>query len=163
MPLKALVTRLRARLSGRSDTEHEQAIVRLLLGAALILYLPLLAHHGNNPGGETGLLSLAALGLGCFIALAAAMFGWILILPAPSPVRRITASVLDIGTTTAFMYYLGEYGVPLYIIYLWTIIGNGFRYGKPYLYNSLVLSIVGFGFVLLASDYWRSTGCPASV
>src|SRR2546430_6142146 len=30
----------------------------------------------------------------------------------------------------------------------------GFRYGKHYLYNSLLLSVVGFALVLTFSDYW---------
>ena len=30
---------LRARLAARPDTEHEQALVRLLIGALLVLYL----------------------------------------------------------------------------------------------------------------------------
>jgi two-component system, sensor histidine kinase RpfC len=154
MGIKPLLARLRSRLTGRPDTEHEQAIVRLLVGLVLVLYLPLLALHGGGTPGETDLVQSSALGLVAFLLLSAAMFAWIYILPGSSPVRRIMASVLDIGTTTAFMIHLGEYGAPLYIIYLWTIIGNGFRYGKPYLYNSLALSIAGFGVVLLASDYW---------
>jgi two-component system sensor histidine kinase RpfC len=32
--------------------------------------------------------------------------------------------------------------------------GHGFRYGKRYLYNSLVLSAAGFALVLTFSDYW---------
>ena len=31
--------RMRARLAARPDTEHEQAIVRLVIGAAVLLYL----------------------------------------------------------------------------------------------------------------------------
>ena len=37
--LHSLVARARARLAARPDTEHEQAIVRLLVGLALGLYL----------------------------------------------------------------------------------------------------------------------------
>src|SRR5690242_12050231 len=157
MALNSLIARFRGRLSGRADTEHEQAMVRLLVGAVLILYLPLLAVRPNGAVGDANLVPFAALGLVCFILLSGVMFGWILLRPAPSPVRRVTASLLDIGTTTAFMYYLGEYGTPLYIIYLWTIMGNGSRYGKPYLYNSLALSVVGFGFVILENDYWAQS------
>ena len=38
-------------------------------------------------------------------------------------------------------------GAPLYAVYLLIIFGHGFRYGRPYLYNSLGLSIVGFAFI----------------
>jgi len=149
-----ILSRLWARLAARPDSEHEQAIVRLLVGAAFFLYLPLLALKGQDVGGEVDLLPFAAISLVCFVVLSGMVFAWICFFPAPSPARRIAASFLDIGTTTYFMYYLGEYGTPIYIIYLWTILGNGFRYGKPYLYNSLVLSVASFGFVVAESDYW---------
>jgi len=154
MARKSILARIRARLAARPDTEHEQAIVRLLVGAGLFLYLPLLAFRGNEAPGEADLLFFATIGLVCFMALAGAVFGWICFLPAVSPPRRIAASILDIGTTTFFMYHLGEYGTPLYIFYLWTIFGNGFRYGKPYLYNSLVLSVAGFAFVVGTNEFW---------
>ncbi len=39
MTLKSILAGIRARLSGRPDTEHEQAIVRLLVAVILFLYL----------------------------------------------------------------------------------------------------------------------------
>src|SRR5690242_6952566 len=152
MALNSLIARFRGRLSGRADTEHEQAIVRLLVGAVLFMYLLPQALSGSDVRHDAHLLFFAA--MVCFMALASALVGWIILAPAPSPARRIAGSLLDLGATTFFMYSLGEHGAPLYIVYLWTIFGNGFRYGKPYLYNSLVLSIVGFGAVILLNDYW---------
>jgi two-component system, sensor histidine kinase RpfC len=152
MLLKTLPVGLRKRLSARSDTEHEQAIVRLFVGAVLFLYLLPHAFSGEEVRSEAHQLIFGA--MICFMALASVLFGWICVAPAPSPVRRICGSVLDLGTTTFFMYKLGEYGAPLYMIYLWTIFGNGFRYGKPYLYNSLALSVLGFVAVIAFNDYW---------
>ncbi|HLQ25511.1 MAG TPA: hypothetical protein VK138_06455, partial [Acidiferrobacterales bacterium] len=140
MAQTSILARIRARLAARPDTEHEQAVVRLFVGTALFLYLPLLAFKGNEVSGEANLVFFAAMGLVGYLAMAAAVFGWIYFLPAVSPTRRIVASILDTGGATFFMYHLGEYGTPLYIFYIWTIFGNGFRYGKPYLYNSLALS-----------------------
>jgi len=149
---KSLFTRLRERLVGRPDTEHEQAIVRLLIGAILFVYLLPQALSGAEVRNEAHVLFFAA--MVCFMALASAVFAWIYVSPGASPARRICGSFLDIGATTIFMYNLGEYGAPLYIVYLWTIFGNGFRYGKPYLYNSLALSILGFALVIVFNDYW---------
>ncbi len=154
MALKSIFAGVRARLAARPDTEHEQAIVRLLVGTGLSVYLPLLALRSNEVPGEANLLPVAAMGLVCFMVLAAAVLGCICFSPAASPPRRVAASILDISTTTFFMYHLGEYGTPLYIFYLWTILGNGFRYGKPYLYNSLALSVAGFAVVIVENDYW---------
>jgi two-component system sensor histidine kinase RpfC len=151
MPFQPLLAGLRGRLSGRPDTEHEQAIVRLAVGATLFLYL-LPQVFGDVGRGEAQPSLLPA--MICFMALAAGVFAWILLAPAASSVRRIVGSFIDLGATTFFMYNLGEYGAPLYVVYLWTIFGNGIRYGKPYLYNALALSIAGFGLVVVFNDYW---------
>jgi two-component system sensor histidine kinase RpfC len=150
--MTSILKRFRARLSARPDSEHEQAIIRLLIGAVLFLYLLPQAFSRHELGWSTDDRLFAA--MVCFMLLAGGVFAWIYFVPASSPTRRVAASFLDIGTATFFLYNLGEYGTPLYIVYLWTIFGNGFRYGKPYLYNSLALSIAGFTLVLVANDYW---------
>ncbi|HEY6721719.1 MAG TPA: hypothetical protein VI363_08790, partial [Burkholderiales bacterium] len=121
MAQKTLLTRLRARFTGRPDTEHEQAIFRLLVGVILFLYLLPQAFGGHEPN----LLLFAA--MVCYLTLCGTVFGWIFLLPAASPARRVFAAFLDIGSTTAFMYYLGEYGAVLYIAYLVIMFGHGFR------------------------------------
>ena len=40
-------------------------------------------------------------------------------------------------------------------IYLWVIVGNGFRYGPHYLAVASGVSLIGFGLVALYADYWR--------
>ncbi len=155
MTLKSILAGLRDRLRARPDSEHEQAIIRLLVYSILfLLYLPILAYRGNENPGEANLLLFAAMGLVCFMVLAGALFAWIYFLPAVSVTRRIAGSILDIGGTTFFMYHLGEYGTPLYIFYLWMIFANGFRYGTPYLYNSLALSVAGFALVIGTNEFW---------
>jgi len=152
MALKSILARLQARLAARPDTEHEQAIVRLLVVGLFFLYFLPQAFTGLETHDRADLHFVLA--MVCTLLLAGAVFGWICLFPASSPARRVAAAVLDAGSITFFMYHTGEYGTPLYIVYLWIIIGNGFRYGKPYLYNSLALSIAGFGLVIAANDYW---------
>lgn len=146
------LTRIRERFAGRPDTEHEQAILRLFIGSVFFLYLLPQAFIGQESHGRADLQFLLA--MVCFMLLAGAVLGWIYVSPGASPVRRVAGAVLDATFITYFMYETGEYGTPLYIVYLWIIFGNGFRYGKPYLFNSLVLSIAGFSFVIAANDYW---------
>jgi two-component system, sensor histidine kinase RpfC len=150
--LEPILSRIRTRFTGRPDSEHEQAIVRLVVAAVLFLYLLPLALGGDQSPRQANVPLFAA--MVCYVALCAALFGWIYFSPAVIPARRVLAAVLDIGSTTAFMYYLGDYGAVLYIAYLLVIFGHGFRYGKPYLYETLVLSAAGFGLVLLFNDYW---------
>jgi two-component system, sensor histidine kinase RpfC len=70
--------------------------------------------------------------------------------------RRILGAWIDIGTATVFMSLTNDIGVALVTVYLWVIFGNGFRYGKKYLYHSQLLSIIGFIITLNVSPYWRS-------
>jgi len=133
-------------------TEYEQIIVRLVVGPLLALYLLPQAFTGYQAHGRIDLLLLAA--LACYLIFASAMFGWIRLSPAPLPVRRACAAFLDVSMVTFCMYYTGEYGAPMYGVYLLVTFGHGFRYGKPYLYNALGLSVAGFTVVLTTNDYW---------
>ena len=148
--IKSISERLSSRLSARSDSEHEQALVRLLVGALLFLYLLPKAFYGDVQRADV----LMLFAMVCYMIFASAIFGWIYLLPASSPPRRVCGAVLDIGAVTFFMFNTGEYGAPLYIVYLLIIFGHGFRYGKPYLYNTLVLSVAGFAVVLASNRYW---------
>jgi two-component system, sensor histidine kinase RpfC len=148
MASESLLTRLRGRLIGRGDSEHEQATLRLGVGVVLFVYL---LPHALGDRGPNILLFAAMV---CYLALCTGVFAWIYLAPGPSPARRVFAAFLDIGSTSAFMFYLGEYGAVLYIVYLIVMFGHGFRYGKPYLYNAVALSVLGFGLVLLFNDYW---------
>jgi two-component system sensor histidine kinase RpfC len=44
----------------------------------------------------------------------------------------------------------------LFFIYLWVILGNGFRYGLPYLYISQGIGVAGFFIVILWGEYWQA-------
>jgi two-component system sensor histidine kinase RpfC len=52
------------------------------------------------------------------------------------------------------MLVLGEVGAVIFGMYLFMAFGNGFRYGRAYLYLSQGLALVGFGLVLSVSDVW---------
>ena len=129
--------------------------MRLAVGAAFFLYLlPEALRDGLDAGvGATSLL-LPMFG---FMVLAAAIFASIVISPGASPVRRVLGAVVDSAATSYFMVRTGVNGLPLYVVYLWIIVGNGFRYGKAYLVNTLVLSGVGFAVVLYAARSGRRT------
>jgi two-component system sensor histidine kinase RpfC len=145
---------LRARLAARPDSEHEQALIRVGVATGVLLYfvaVDIIARQVTQ-----GLIIA-----GGYLPLSLLIVAAIIASPGVSRVRRVAATLLDAGACTACMTVSGETGAPLYVAYLWTTFGNGFRYGKPYLYNSLVWSALGFGFVLVVNDYWienRTTG-----
>jgi two-component system sensor histidine kinase RpfC len=142
---------VRARLAARPDTEHEQAIVRLTVGLLLGLYLlpEILERHA---GGLREPHTQVWIG---FLGLSAIIFGAILASPGVSPARRIVGIVLDAATLSWCIAYFQELGIPLFLVYLWFTIGQGFRYGAPYLVASLLASLVGFSIALRVSEYWQ--------
>ncbi|HJX15099.1 MAG TPA: hypothetical protein VJ386_05145, partial [Candidatus Deferrimicrobiaceae bacterium] len=64
------------------------------------------------------------------------VFTHIAMQPGKSPRRRVIGMVHDNGMTGYMMYALGEYCAPFYIVLLWVTFGNGFRYGRKYLFAS---------------------------
>jgi signal transduction histidine kinase len=69
--------------------------------------------------------------------------------------RRWAAAWLDMGATTLIMLRAEEFGTVMFGMYLWVVLGNGFRYGRRYMHFVQLLAVGGFIIVLLLSDYWR--------
>jgi len=148
----SVIAWLRGRLQNRPDTEHEQALVRLALGIGLGIYLLVPHLLGETAGSAVQTL----LPFGIFVFSAFVIFGAILLHPGVSHLRRMLGAIVDSAAISYFMVQLGVDGLVLYVIYLWIIIGNGFRYGKDYLLIALALSVMGFSVVLVFSDFWHA-------
>ena len=146
-----ILSELRARLGARADSEHEQAAVRVVIVAILFLYV--LIHAREETDGSGHALMLVALG-GGYLAISLAIMAAIVVRPAPSRWRRILAMITDFSVLSGFMHLGGKAAAPFYAVYLWIALGNGFRYGLPYLAGSVALAAVGFSAVVLTSPFW---------
>ena len=62
--------------------------------------------------------------------------------------------IIDNAVTTYCLIRMGEGGAVIIGVYLFVTFGNGFRYGRLYLYACQVMAMVGFGLVLAESTYW---------
>ncbi len=140
-----MLARLRARLKARPDSEHEQAFVRLANAALFGIYL--FTDLQQNP--------VLWLGFFAYFLAGVAVIAAIFLRPGVSPLRRVLGAALDASTITWTLMYFGEAGAPLYLIYLWITLANGFRYGAKYLLITLGLCAAGFSLDLAFSDYWR--------
>ena len=145
-----LSARARARLASRPDTEHEQAIVRMVIGLLLGGYLlpdefSISRYYALEPH---------HLVFATYIALAAVMLWSNLASDGISHLRRCFGVVLDLSTISWCMWYLGEHGWALYLVYVWVTLANGFRFGPSYLHFSLGVSLAGFAVVLATSEFW---------
>ena len=149
--LQGFLARVRARLAARPDTEHEQAIVRLVLTVLLGGYL---LPEGLNISEWSAVQPYYVVFVSYFV-VAAAILIWNIASNEISPVRRVIAALADVATTSWCMWYFGEKALPSVLVYVWVTLANGFRYGPSYLLMSLGLSLAGFLTVLATSDYWR--------
>jgi two-component system sensor histidine kinase RpfC len=146
--LLGLLQGLRARLKARPDSEHEQAIVRVLVGGLVLLYL--------LPGATLQALEPTMLLMLGFFLVAAIIFAHIVASPEASATRRVLGILADLVILTGLMVYEDERAAPLFLIYVWVTLANGFRFGARYLMAALVLSALSFSVVLYASNFWRA-------
>lgn len=145
---------LRDRLKKTTDSEPEQAIkLRLTIGVFLVLYY-CFPWFGEADFKET-FLSLPSLIASTYYLIAILIAVAIVRNPTRSPIRRVIGILLDLLSLSAVMFLAGAASVPLFVLYLWVILGNGFRYGTFYLYISLVVSLVGFVPAIIWGSYWQ--------
>ena len=129
------------------STEREQATVRLINCSIIVLYTMICYFNG--------LLGIAVIILYLLsIPFSLSILSWAIRSPKDNHMRRMIGMLADLGTTTVAMSLSGEAASPLFLVYLWTTFGNGFRYGKNYLYISMGLSLIGFSLVIYLSPFW---------
>jgi two-component system, sensor histidine kinase RpfC len=139
-------------LRRRPDSECEQIMVRLAIALVLCGYVTvsqLLAGYTSEA------MQVSLLVLGAFEAASLGLLLWLVLRPAGvSLPRRVAAAILDAVTLSAALHLGDDVTAPLYGIYLWVTLGNGFRYGTNYLLLSAVISAVGFGAVIATTPLW---------
>ena len=152
--MNSVIAKIRERLRNRPDTEHEQAVVRLVIGTVFFFYL--LPKALTDPDGtRQGIDQMFLSAMVVYLVTSSVIFFSIISNPRVSPLRRVLGAILDTGGVTFFMCQTGAYGAPLFLVYVWYTLGNGFRYGPKYLICSLGLNIAGFSVVLWISPFWN--------
>ncbi len=131
--------------------ELEQAVLRVLLGGIVLVYLLVYTL-------KDGTLSPHELEVD-LVALSFFLFGFgvtarILISGKHSVTRRLIGVLADNAVTSYCLIRMGEGGAVVLGVYLFVTFGNGFRYGRSYLHVSQALGLIGFSAVLLISDFW---------
>ena len=157
--MNALLTRvkiLRRRLKARADSEHEQAILRIVIVALVLAYMGA-TYSASDAVAGTGHGELLLLqGLAAALALALSLFVAICIWPASNVPRRVVGMLADAGAATFVMFLAGESGVSMVGVYLFITFGNGFRYGRAYLFACQGLCLLGYWGVLRFAPYWQA-------
>ena len=143
-----------ARHTGNNDTkaDFEQAVIRVLIGASVITYLLATLALDSLPGANR-VLFWGATG---FFVSASTILLLLLRGAGPSRWRRYFGICIDVTGISVSMLLAGESGAPLLALYLWVILGNGFRYGVHYLAVATLASLLGFAAIAFYSDYWSA-------
>lgn len=147
------VRALARRLKARPDSEHEQALIRIGIVALLFGWMAVGIAFDGVLSAERHAGALLA---GGYLALSIVYLVATAIAPQASPTRRLTAMVTDFATTSAFLHFGGGAAAPFYPIYLWVTLGNGFRYGLPYLAASVSAAVSGFFMVVVTTPFWQT-------
>lgn len=148
---RGLFASVRERLAGRSDSEHIQALVRIVIACIVWIYLFYLgANDKLAPHQHHALLVISGA-----LLIAIGIFALIIIRPQMSSQRRLLGMTLDFSTLSYFMYLMEDKAMVFFAIYLWVTIGNGLRYGTRYLHTAMIMGIISFTIVFISSAYWK--------
>jgi len=137
------LSNIRQRLSARTDSEHEQALIRMLLVSLISAWL-------FSFGITATYMPCAA-----YLFISLLLLTWIIVAPAINPARRIIGMVGDMAAISTALYLGNEFSAILLAVYLWVITGNGFRYGIRYMLIATVLAGGGFSTVVWLSPFWQ--------
>ena len=68
--------------------------------------------------------------------------------------RRYFALIFDIASISFSFAVAGVFAAPAFLLYLWLVVGYGFRYGIVFLRLAAGLSLFGFGIAACMSPHW---------
>lgn len=75
--------------------------------------------------------------------------------PGPSSSRRLVGLAVDFGVSTYLFEIGGGAVAALYPLYLWVILGYGFRFGIKWLGIAAALGTLSFGWTIYSVPYWH--------
>src|SRR4051794_38166931 len=141
------------RLADRPDSEHEQALTRLVVVPVMLAYM---LWAPFPPDQRAHILAVSGAVFAASFVATLGIIAHILWRPEVSPARRAVGIVVDVAGIASAMLLGGRPASVFFPILLWVILGHGFRYGRPYLFGAAALSLVAFAGVLVLSPDWRS-------
>jgi len=133
--------------------EMEQAVIRLAIGLLLIGYY--VFGTWRVPQRQDAWWLVDDIVMAVWLVVCVSLIAAIRVGQPYSTFRRIAAITTDVANTTYFIYATPDLAAPLFCLYLWFIIGHGFRFGTRYLYYTLALAFSGFMAVVATQPYWQ--------
>lgn len=140
--MKSFLTYVRKQLENRTDSEHNQAFLRLVIVLIGMFY-------GSYVG-----LTWWPIGLSLFIT--SGIIAHIIYDPTANPSRRIVGAIQDNILTTFFLYLSGPSAALYLFVYPFITVGNGFRFGVRYLAFSGALGAACMAYLIFLSPSWNA-------
>lgn len=150
MNWETLFGSIKQRIQQRPDTEFQQAMIRLAVVSVVMVYFSLGLVH-LTPALESQIHFL----IPAILFIACVLVGGSIIDLRASVFRRTIGMLHDYAVISYMLILSDEPGFVIAGLYLWVTLGNGFRYGMPFLLASTALSIVGFSCVKYFSTFWN--------
>jgi two-component system, sensor histidine kinase RpfC len=137
--------------AGLRKVLYAQARMRVIV--ALVVVGAEIWFHLSTPDAMVGRLVAVSLSYGAYV------LAMILLVRSPGRVPAqhllLATAVLDPLALSAWLVVFGEYGSIMVGFYLFTILGFGFRTGRPLMHLCQLTSIAGFLMVLLSVPFWQ--------
>lgn len=137
-----------------SNPEFVQALARLAIVGCAMAYSFSDFCRQHSPSLENVLASRQVSVLAGIVALLILLSA--ATSPAPSVFRRLVGITHDTLAISAAMYLGLDANAAFGVVYLVVIVGNGFRFGAPYMAFATLCSMLGFGVVHQISPYWQA-------
>ena len=131
--------------------ERGQALLRVAISTISTLYLVRVSPVENGVGSGPPWLVI-----GCYALISVFLFFHVIRAETSPALRRFFTNVGDMAVVSYTMIAAGEAGMPLFLLYLWITLGNGFRFGETALLVSAALGVVGFGAVVALTETWQT-------
>ncbi len=132
------------------DSEPQQAVVRILMAGAVLLYLGALAIADVGDGAVVPMLAADVPAIFCSWLLLVHL----LVRPQDRWPRRAAAMMTDVAFISIFLHVGGPFAAPWFSLYLWVALGFGFRFGIRALAACASLAVLGFGAVFASTPFW---------
>jgi two-component system sensor histidine kinase RpfC len=154
--IAAVVTALRGpetvirEISRFHDNEPQQIIIHVFVHGIIFAYIASLAVAGVALDRVLPLFAVSVLGVLCGWLL----FVHLLVVTRPSWTRRAAAIVTDIAFISIYLHIGEELAAPWFPMYVWFVIGFGYRFGLWPLLATTALGLASFGAVFLTTPFW---------
>ena len=147
-----LLSWYRKRVERRPDSEHHQAVLRVVIISLLLIQTAWIETVDPQEAAILWTINLSS------IAISLLLVAHILYRPGAAPLRRVLGAIHDNVGATLLLYHTGPIGALAVFVYPFVTVGNGFRYGVPYLAGSGLMGAIGLAVLITTAPGWMAYG-----